>query len=154
VLEQCKDLYEKELRKHFGSPVGCTEAQIVELERSFASPMPLAYREYLKWMGADHNGPFRGSDWFAKDVVENTEYVPELLRDNGVQWKLPAAILSFFCHQGYMCAWFDLQEAEADPKCWFFREGGMEQPKMVGPFSAFLLLELKQVAALRSPQGS
>lgn len=150
MLEQCKDLYDKQLKKDFGPPVGCTEAQINELERSLAGPLPLAYREYLKWMGADHQGPFRGSDWFARNVLENTAYVPELLRENGVSWELPAVFLSFFCHQGYMCAWFDLLDAEDDPMCWMFREVDMPQPKLVGVFSAFLLRELELIAHVRS----
>ena len=134
--------------------MGCNEGQIKELERSLPHPLPVAYREYLKWMGADHSGPFRGSDWFAKDVIENTEYVPELLRDNNVSWELPDTILSFFCHQGYMSAWFDLLEGADDPNCWFFREGDMQHPEMVGSFSEFLLRELEQVAAVRSSRGS
>jgi hypothetical protein len=153
VLDRCKELYDKQLRKHFGTPNGCTEAQISEIERSLHHPLPRAYREYLEWMGAHHQGPFRGSDWFAKDVFENTRYVPELLRQNGLSCNLSEGILSFFCHQGYMCAWFDLHDVKDDPSCWFYREGDMQQPEMVGAFSSFLLRELEQAVAVRSSRG-
>lgn len=149
MLDDCKAFYRDHLQPYFGPPAGCTLEFVQELERTLGHRLPESYRDYLAWMGADHEGALRGSDWFANDVIENTRYVPELLQHNNLDWKLPHASVCFFVHQGYMCAWFDLDDSSEDPQCWFYCEGDTPQPKLAGAFSEFLLGELAHVAELR-----
>lgn len=42
-----------------GPPVGCTEAEEAALCARIGWPLPLAYRQYLRWMGADYSGVSR-----------------------------------------------------------------------------------------------
>jgi len=123
------------------TPVGTTDSQIVQLEKYFEVTLPLAYKEFLSWMGNDHEGVFQGSDWFAKDLIENTEYLPDLLADNGVEYNASKAC-AFFCHQGYMIAWFELESGE-DPRCFFFSETDSSSIKTYDSFSLFLEKELR-----------
>ncbi|MEM6295517.1 MAG: hypothetical protein AAGA54_29860 [Myxococcota bacterium] len=98
-------------------------------------------------MGRDVHGPFCGSDWFIDDVVSNTAYVPGLLAENSIARRPDGDVLAFFSHQGYMVAWFALPAAMDDPPCFMFSEGSLEAGvHQVGPFSAFLLGELRAMA--------
>ena len=150
MLKNCKDFYSEELERYFGAPVGCSLAVIEELEMALNCQLPAAYRGYLLWMGADYNGAFRGSDWFARDILENTEYVPQLLAENNFSGQKLKPIVAFFCHQGYICAWFERESQNVDPNCWYFQEGDTNHPKQVGVFSEFLLQQLKYIAGVRS----
>jgi len=69
---------------HLGEPVGCAESEIDALQAELGFPLPVAYRQYLLWMGADHDGIFIGCDWFLKDVKQNTAYLSDLLAENKV----------------------------------------------------------------------
>ncbi len=150
-LDKAKAYYRTHLQAQFGEPQGCSTAEVDELEQRIGYPLPAAYREFLLWMGKHKDGVFRGSEWFASDVAENTEYVGDLLRENGVDWRPKGPILSFFCHQGYMIAWFDLPANGDDPPCYFYSEGkGMDVPEQRERFSEFLLTELEGLAAGRS----
>lgn len=148
-IDDARAFYDVHLRPRHGTPHGCSFQEIDDLEAKVGHRLPAAYREYLRWMGNDHDGVFRGSDWFSSDVEENTTYVRTLLEENGIDWRPPGPILSFFCHQGYMIAWFDLPAADDDPPCHLFSEGrAMTAPSRAGRFSEFLLAELEGMAAV------
>lgn len=147
-IDNAKAYYRTHLQARFGVPHGCTIEEVHTLEQAVGHPLPEAYRDFLLWMGKDKDGVFRGSDWFASDVSENTEYVGDLLQENGLVWHPKGPILSFFCHQGYMIAWFDLPTTENDPSCHFYTEGKeMTAPTLIERFSEFLLTELKDIAS-------
>lgn len=149
-IDKAKAFYQAHLKSRYGTPRGCSTEEVDAVEKQVGHPLPAAYRVFLLWMGKDKDGVFRGSDWSASDVAENTEYVGDLLQENGLDWQPEGPILSFFCHQGYMIAWFDLPAAEDDPLCYFFSEGDeMTVPKQEETFSEFLLKELEGMAAAR-----
>jgi SMI1 / KNR4 family (SUKH-1) len=151
-LSKAQEFYQIHLQEKFGEPRGCSEEEIREIERKFGHKLPAAYEEFLRWMGNDTNGVFRGSDWFAKDIVDNTNYVSELLATNGIAWHHRRPILSFFCHQGYMIAWFEFSPSNDDPPCHFFSEGkNMSQPEQRETFSEFLENELAGIVAAQGP---
>ena len=87
-----------------------------------------------------------------RDVIEYTEYVPELLAENSVNFVLPEHYLAFFGHQGYMVAWFVLPKENDNPLCYFFGEGQMHngqtitKPIIEGTFTEFLFIEIKGTA--------
>ncbi len=125
-----------------GAPQGCESSEIETLEASLGFAVPEAYREFLIWMGRDFDGIFRGSDCFHTHVLDNNEWLPELLAENTVDSPLPERYVAFFVHQGYNAAWFEIP-ASADPECLFFAEGQTDEPEDQGPFSSFLLGEMK-----------
>lgn len=147
LLDNVRALYDRELRPHFGEPRGCTTSRVHTLEAAFGHGFPSAYREFLLWMGEDKYGPLRGSGWLARDLLQNREWVAELLEDNEIAVDGP--ILPFFCHQGYMTAWFALPARDEDPPCFFFCEGQDEAPEYGRQFSEILLEALQSVVEVR-----
>ncbi|WP_186775705.1 SMI1/KNR4 family protein [Rubripirellula tenax] len=147
-LAKLKLFYEQQVFPHIGAPIGCSEDEIDGLERVVGHPLPLAYRQYLRWMGRDHRGIFVGCDWFLNDVRANTEYLPGLLAENHVQWNLPDHYLAFMGHQGYITAYFALPSESDDPIVYLYSEG--REPDTVtaeGTFTDFLFRDLSGMAA-------
>jgi len=147
-LAKLKAYYQRHVLPLKGSPVGCSESDIADLERCLGFPLPLAYRQYLLWMGRDHNGIFIGCDWFLKDVRPNTEYLPELLAENNVEWQLPDNYVGFMGHQGYIAAYFALPAESDNPSVFLYSEG--REPDTVTEertFTDFLFRDLSGLAA-------
>lgn len=127
-LKEIKQFHAKHVEPYKGKPVGCSQEEINALEKHFGYRLPEAYRQYLEWMGRDFSGIFVGSDWFITDVLDNTELLPQLLKENNIDYQLPEHYLVFFSHQGYMAAWFELPKEEDDPMTYFFSEGNEVRP--------------------------
>lgn len=145
-LAESRSFYDLYFRSKFGSPIGCTEDDIRDLENSYGCQFPASYQQFLLWMGKDHKGVFRGSEWFLKDIVDNTECLPDFLEENEVDFSHKSKAICFFSHQGYMSAWFYPAEKEPDPNCFFFSESFPDNAvKENILFSKFLLTELKQL---------
>ncbi len=136
--------YFKEVTDYFNKhklsyPVGSSKDEIINLQKSLDCELPKAYREYLELMGKDYKGVMVGTDCFLSDVESNNQYLPEFLKENNqVNYKLPKKHLAFFCHQGYMMAWFSLPNENHDPQCDYYFEGSSETPKEYGSFSEFM----------------
>lgn len=103
-LAGIREFHRQFVEPYKGKPQGCSDDEISALEQSFGYEFPLAYKQYLKWMGRDYHGIFVGSDWFIDNVPDNTECLAELLSDYHPSFPLPEAYLCFFSHQGYMAA--------------------------------------------------
>jgi hypothetical protein len=137
-----------------GVPVGCTPDTLLHLEQAFAHPLPLAYRQFLAWMGEDYVGVFQGTNCFVSDIPTNTAALPELLAENGITVPLPHSYLVFYLHQGYVAAWFALPAESDNPPVWFFTEGADQSvPIKVGTLTDFLLDDMKGLAPLLRPTG-
>ena len=148
-IAEIKEFHQKFVRPYKGNPKGSSSRQIDELEKNFGFELPLSYKQYLAFMGNDHRGVFVGCDWFAKDVIENTKLVPDLLAENEVVFNLPENYLCFFSHQGYMAAWFELPKLNDNPQVWFFNEGSeMTEPIIEGVFTEFLLEDMRGLASV------
>jgi len=117
---------------------GATEAEILVLESTLGRSLPPAYREYLLRSGHDESGPLRGTDCFIRHVIDNNKWLPKLFAGNDVRWTLPERYVCFFMHQGYIAAWFNLDDSHPDPSCWCYREGEMPLPEARGTFSSFM----------------
>jgi hypothetical protein len=141
-----------EFHRHFvmpykGKPKGCRASEIRALEKSVGFDLPLAYKQYLAWMGKDYNGIFVGCDWFITNVEENTALVPDLLKENNISFDLPEHYLCFFSHQGYMAAWFELPKIDDNPPAWFYHEAmNMDRPIIEGRFTDVLLKDMRGLA--------
>lgn len=91
-----------------------------------------------------------GTDCFAVNVESNNECVSELLKENNLSdYLLPEKYLAFFCHQGYMVAWFAMPNDSDDPIVTHYFEGTHEMPVEFGTFSDFMSKDLMGNARLR-----
>jgi hypothetical protein len=131
-------------------PVGCSMDEITELESALGSSLPQVYKDYLLLMGKDYDGVMVGTGCFLSDVESNNEYLPKLLEENNLrEFVLPEKYVAFFCHQGYMMAWFSIPSSESDPLCTYFFEGTTAKPEVYGTFSEFMEKDLMGNAQLR-----
>lgn len=139
------------LQKHqLEQPVGSSAQEILTLESTLGYELPEAYKAYLRLMGNDYHGVMVGTQCFISDVISNNEYLPKLLAENGLPHSiLPEKYIAFFCHQGYMMAWFSIPSKTDDPICRYFFEGTTETPKEFGTFSAFINQDILANATLR-----
>lgn len=146
-LQEIKRFHVEHVEPFMGKPVGCSQLEIDEFEKQIGFLLPEAYRQFLEWMGKDYHGIFRGSDCFINHVVNNTEWLPQLLAENNIDFKLPEHYLAFFSHQGYRMAWFELLKINEDPPTYFYTEGkDLTAPVIEGTFTDFLFKELKNMA--------
>lgn len=141
-LESVRAYHQLHIEPLLGAPQGCELPKIEALEARLGFGVPEAYREFLLWMGRDFDGIFRGSDCFLIHVLDNNDWLPELLTENAVNSPLPERYVAFFMHQGYIAAWFEIP-ASPDPECLFFAEGATERPEGQGAFSSFLLAQME-----------
>ncbi len=148
-LAEIKEFHQQFVQPYRGIPKGSSNRQISELEQHFGFEFPLAYKQYLAFMGSDYNGVFVGCDWFTNNVVENTGIVPEVLAENNISFKLPENYLCFFSHQGYMMAWFELPKLNDNPSVWFYTEATkMKEPTIEGTFTEVLFNDMCILASV------
>ncbi|MDR2212107.1 MAG: SMI1/KNR4 family protein [Pseudomonadales bacterium] len=147
-LVEIREFHQLHVAPYTGEPKGCLDFEIRGLEKSFGFELPLAYKQYLQWMGKDYRGVFVGCDWFIANIEDNNALVPELLAENNIRFKLPEHYLCFFSHQGYMAAWFELPKVDDNPLAWFYHEAmNMERPVGEERFTEILLRDMRGLAA-------
>lgn len=145
-IQECRNFYEQRLHSKFGPPVGATESEISMLQAKLDADLPIAYRQFLLWMGKDKHGALKGSEWFIDEVCENGDFLDEFLVENEVKRPEPNSTVCFFSHQGYMAAWFSKADPQSDPSCKFYSEANSNPvPIDAGPFSSVLLKELQGI---------
>jgi hypothetical protein len=148
-LTEIVEFYNEFVRPYGEKPRGCQESEIDDLEKHFGFELPLAYKEYLRFMGRDYTGIFVGSEFFVSDAIDNTNYLPELLAENKVDFALPQNYLVFFSHQGWIAAWFELPKKDENPPVWYFAESyEKEPPKITGTFTEFIFNPMKDIASM------
>ena len=134
---------------HFplAEPVGASDAEVAALEARLGCQLPVAYREYLLWMGNDRSGVLAGTECFLADVDDNELGLSELLAENALPpW--PHRAVVFFMHQGYIACWFRWGDASDDPQVYSFNEAlRAEGVRSLGRFSDWLYKELDWLIA-------
>lgn len=134
----------------FAQPIGCSVQEIDTLEASLGFSLPEAFKEFLYLMGKDYGGIMVGTNCFVSDIEANIKYLPEFLEENQLSnYILPDKYVVFFCHQGYMMAWFAVPFENEDPICTYYFEGTMEKPEEYGSFSEFMKYDILGNAKLR-----
>lgn len=123
-LFEVKAFHRKMIEPWTGPPAGCSAAEVDALEARLGWRLPLAYKQYLRFMGADREGVFVGSDWFIESATVNT-MVNELAHME-VDYTPPGDTFEFVCHQGYIHGWLDLPAVSDDPPVYFYNEGGRD----------------------------
>jgi hypothetical protein len=144
-LAEIKQFHAEFVQPYTGKPKGCRDSEVRKIEDYFGLELPLAYKQYLKFMGKDYNGVFIGSNWFVGNVIENTEWLPQFLVEKQIEFKLPERFLVFFSHQENSAGWFDLPAANDDPPIWLITESN-SSPRSVETFTGFLFRDMKTTA--------
>lgn len=148
IIRQATDIYEASLSRRFGKPRGAKEKDIAALEAALAFPIPKAYREFLLWMGKDTAGIYRGSEVFIEDIFSNLEFLRDYAEEQNLEVDFDRNVLCFFVHQGYMMAWFYVNEQDDDPEVYFYSESFETcEARFGGAYSEFLLTEMKGFAS-------
>ena len=148
-LIEIKQFHAQHIEPYLGKPIGCGIAEIMEFEQQIGFPLPVAYTQYLAWMGKDYEGIFRGSEWFISNLLERSAALRDLLNENQIAYVLPDHYLVFYAHQGYVMAWFDLPKLSDNPPAYFFSEGqDMNVPRIMGTFTDILFDDMRGLAPI------
>lgn len=123
---------------------GCSLEEIQLLEAQLGFQVPLAYKEFLLWMGKDGGPLLRGSDCFYEDIANIQKWSVELLQENSMPFSLPEDAFVFFMHQGYQFAFVRLSEGENSP-AYFYYEGKVHDDVVVfaESYTAFLTIHVE-----------
>lgn len=103
------------------SKLGSSDREIARVAQSIGIPLCEAHIELLQWMGKDYHGYFVGTDIFTRDIESNTGVLPELFEEEGIADFSLVNLVCFYCHQGYVFAWY-YSDGTADPMVHFFKE--------------------------------
>lgn len=144
-LHEVRAFHREMIEPWTGPPAGCSAAEVDALEAKLGWRLPLAYKQYLRFMGADREGVFVGSDWFIDSASVNT-MVNELAHME-VDYTPPGDTLEFMSHQGYIHGWFDLPVVSDDPPVHFYTESGKDN-RVVDylRFTDLLMAELRYMS--------
>ncbi len=124
--------------------LGCTQDEVIELERQLDICLPKAYQEFLLSMGHGAGRFLRGSDCFFKHLPELQNWSVELLQENNFSEFMPEYAFVFLMHQGYQFSFFRLSEGD-DPPTYSYCEG-INQTSFIRSherFSDFLVSEVE-----------
>lgn len=154
IIDRSVELHRLRIEPLLGRPVGAFQSDLIALEARIRIRLPVAYREYLLWMGADFNGVLRGSDCFISHVETNCDGLNLLFEENGLS-PLPYSPIVFFMHQGYIACWFDSSDQSDDPAIFGFSEAAGESGiQTYGTFSNWLYSELLTLSDVISVNDS
>lgn len=124
----------KELAENLGvisesSAHPCTAEEIVALEHTLNIKFPLAYKEFLGWIGNGADDFMPGSGWryVPDNLISMQEHALELLVEINFPKNLPKNAFVFFSHQGYVCYFFEARGGEDEnPIVYYFGESEEE----------------------------
>jgi hypothetical protein len=123
------------------STLGCSEDEILAVERHFNCILPLAYREFLVVAGKSAGKLFCGTDIFYPRVLQLQSEAKELLIELGAPDLLPNNAKVFCMHQGYEINYF--LPVSDDPPVFQYFEGQSEVSQPWKSFSEFLRLSVE-----------
>lgn len=128
---------------------GCTDEEIVILEKNSGLSMPKCYKEFLqsfgKSMSEDRDKPdyydygsFVGNSVFLEDLPDNKPGLEELLQEDSSSLVIPEEAFVFYGSQGILYAFFKTDEGD-DPPVYGYSEGfeGDSFPKIATSLSSF-----------------
>jgi len=121
--------------------LGCSEDEILAVERHFNCMLPLAYREFLVIAGRSAGKLFCGADIFYPRIFQLQSEAKELLVELGALDLLPTNAKVFCMHQGYEINYF--LPVSDDPPVFQYFEGQSEVSQPWKSFSEFLRLSIE-----------
>ena len=123
----------------YGDFVGCSPAEIREVETGSKVVLPRFYAQFLETMGRGAGGFLKGSSVFYPELLRLRGYAEDLLREGGTAFQLGERDFVFYVHQGYQFAYFHADVGDDDPPVWCFEEGWETPKERWGSLSAFFL---------------
>jgi len=145
-LVQIRSFHKEMVEPWTGPPVGSSEGEILDLEARLGWRLPLAYKQYLAFMGADYQGTFVGCDWFIKAAKVNT--IDFELAYMEVDYTPRGDTLTFMSHQGYIFGWLDLPFLSDNPPVYFYNESAKDNAIVrYVRFTDLLLAELEYMSS-------
>ena len=118
--------------------VGCSSAEIEELERYFDLELPASYKDFLEKMGKGAGLFLQGTDVFYHRLFEIREAMEEVLGLDGNPFSLTKKTFVFSSHQGYIFHFFDTSQHLDDPRVYGYREGELQIKLLGESFIGFL----------------
>jgi hypothetical protein len=88
-LEEAKSLYASSLPEEACKAKPCTNADLAELERQHAVKLPVAYREFLLWIGRGGIRLWSARLWTCRCLTDANTYAMRLLLESDSQLHLP-----------------------------------------------------------------
>jgi hypothetical protein len=121
---------------------GSSEEEIERLERKIGFRLPLAFNQYLLWVGEDNT--LFNRDWSElRFILTNTLYLKNELAEAGPESSLPAYYLCFLVtEEGMSRAWFELPRESENPKVYEYYDDG-EKIIEFESFTTWLQKELR-----------
>ena len=101
--------------------LGCSEAEIDELQQHWDRDLPTTYRRFLAVMGREAGEFLVGTDVFLPYLRSMQEGAEEILAEAPTPLQLPADAVVFAMHQGYQFWFFRTSEGE-DPPVYYYME--------------------------------
>lgn len=101
--------------------LGCTEAEIAEIEKDVGVCLPAAYREFLHQMGCSAGDFYVGTDLFYPQVMGATNAAHQLVAEDNAGIHLPGGAVVIAMHQGYQFLFIDATEGD-DPPVYYYME--------------------------------
>lgn len=148
-LDKAKEIIHSinpKLAKHF---VGCSQAEITELEECLDVPVPAAFREFLTWFGKGGGNLIAGSCFYFKHIIGKAHpeadekwqgytlkhEAIELLDENGLDGKqLLEHALVFMEHQGYLFEFIPTNQGD-NPPVFYYKEGEEGEKNKILPWA-------------------
>jgi hypothetical protein len=122
---------------------GCSSLAINRIETFFGVNLPLAYKEFLHFMGKDGGAFMKGTSAFYDEIFSLREGLIDLLEDSDDSKKLPDNTFVFWSHQGYQYAFFYLNEGDNPPVYFYYENDGRKEfEKKESSFTNFLEKQL------------
>jgi hypothetical protein len=124
---------------------GCSEQEILSIERRFGVQLPTCYRDFLMVMGRRAGAFLVGSDYSFPRVFEFRNGAEALLRRCLPEFELSPTAFVFFSHPGYSYgsySWFNCHAHADDAPVFLYTDAyaELEPTRLVSPsFSAWLL---------------
>src|SRR4051812_35680199 len=97
------------------SVVGCSDIEILDLERYFDIRLPEAYKQFLNQIGKGAGLFMRGTDFFYDRLFDNRKALQEVLDLEHNPFVLSRDTFVFSSHQGYIFFFFDTAQDLDDP---------------------------------------
>jgi hypothetical protein len=117
--------------------VGCSGADLQQVESAAGGPLPRVYRRFLERMGRSAGNFMRGTDVLFPEVLRLRRTAEALLRECGAPFSLGALDFVFSSHQGYQFLFFN-RVAGDDPPVRYFLEGDPGPRQVFPTFSTWL----------------
>jgi hypothetical protein len=125
------------------APQSCSSAEVEALELLCGHTLPLAYRQYLLWMGKEGT-PLQPYEWLTQHAVQETTQLFQSTSRSANFSSLPQQCF-IISYKSYKFEWFFLPSDSDDPAVYSCEAttGSRICTQLLGTFSEFLWLKLR-----------